>query len=39
MMVLLQLGHVTNGYGFISTSINPITTKLGKLVDKYGLTL
>ena len=31
MMMLLQLGHMTNVYGFISTSVNLITSKLARM--------
>ena len=31
MMMLLQLGHMTNVYGFISTGVNLITSKLDRM--------
>ena len=31
-MTSLQLDHVTNVYGFISTSIRLLTTKLGRIL-------
>ena len=30
-MTLLQLGHMTNVYGFICTAVNVITSKLGRM--------
>ena len=36
-MTSLQQDHVTSIYGMISTSISPITTELGRMVDQYAL--
>ena len=38
-MTSTQLAHVTNFYGSVSTSSNPITTRLGKVVDQHALIL
>lgn len=37
IMTSLQIGHVANIYGFISTFISPLATKLGKMVKDIGL--
>ena len=34
-MMSPQLGHVINVYGFISSSITPITSKPGRTVDQH----
>ena len=34
IMMLPQIGLETKVYGFISSSINPLTTKLGRIVDQ-----
>ena len=39
MMVSQQLDHVVNVYGFISTSISPITNKLYRMVNQKTLIL
>ena len=39
MMVSQQLGHAVNVYGFISTSISPITNKLYRMVNQKTLIL
>lgn len=36
-MTSAQLVHVTNFYGFVSTSSNPMTIRLGKMVDQHAL--
>ena len=33
------VGHLNNRYGFTSTTINPITTKLGKMVGLHAIDL
>ena len=38
-MTSAQLVHVTNFYGFVSTSSNPMTIRLGKMVDQHALIL
>ena len=30
-----QLGHVPNAYGFPSTSISPIATEIGSMVNQH----
>ena len=32
-------GHVTVIYGFLSTSVNSITNKLGRMIDRHSLIL
>ena len=39
IMTSLHLSHVTDIHGFFSTSISPITTKLGKMADQQALNL
>ena len=39
LMSLLQLGHVTKVYGFISTSISSITIKLCRMVGQHEVIL
>ena len=39
MIAPSQLGYVTNITGFISTSINSLSTRLGKMVDEHALIL
>ena len=34
-----QLSHVTNNYGFISTSVSLVTTKIDRMVDQRRLLL
>ena len=34
-----KLGHMTNVYGFISTSLSPIITELCTMVDQHTLIL
>ena len=37
MMMLSQQGHMTNVYGFISASLNPIIARPAKMVNQYAL--
>ena len=39
MMMSPQLCHVTNVYDFMSSSVSPQTTKLGRMVDQHGNSL
>ena len=36
---LLQLHHETSIYGFIFTSVSPITAKLSRMIDLHTLTM
>ena len=36
-MTSAQVVHMTNFYGFVSTSSNPMTIRLGKMVDQHAL--
>ena len=38
-MTSTQLAHVTKFYGFVATCSNPMTTRLGKMVDQHALIL
>ena len=34
---ITSIGHVNNAFGYISTSISTIITKLGRMVDQFAL--